>query len=1602
MVSVVANPRVVDPSVPVALSMTATDDIGVTSQGLTVNGTTVTLDAFGQATYTPVAPGVYTVVASAQDAAANNGTATTTFSVRDSSDTTPPQAAISTFLDLVVVSQPTDIVGTADDINLLEYTLSYTLGSAGTPVVFATGTSPVVNGTLGTLDPTMLKNGLYRIELQATDVNGASVTDDITVTVEGNMKIGVFALSFVDLQIPLGGIPITVTRSYDSRVKTQEDFGIGWDLAVSAGRLTHNRSPAEGWTAPPHKPVGWIDATEGLFVPCVRTGLSGTYEAPGKSHTTEVRLSDAESYSFKPNLTKAGRAGGGCLFDVEYQQTGGTAPGATLDVIGNRTVWYQFNTTTLYNDLTLAPFNPQRVLLTTYDGRVYEVDKDDGVVLVEDPRGNQLSTSNTGIYAYSGGQPIESVTFQRDVLGRIDGIVAPGSIFLDYVYDAQGDLVSFVDAGGYSTNFTYDSRHNLEDIFDPLGNRAIRSEYDTQGRLTATVDASGYRSTITHDLASRRETVTDRNGYTRYFDYDTRGNVVTETYPGNETISWTYDARDNQLTETNELGVTTTWGYDSHDRRTSEAMTVNGNLVQRTWAYDVLGNMTAETDPLGNTVSSTYDVRNLIQTRTVPGNGGSGFTSTFNYDVQGQLTKTCNPEGGCRTSTYDSHGRVTREVDERKVPTIYAYDTAGRMTTSTSTRSIAGGGVESLVTTYRYDARGLQTQTDASDGSSTQVLYDGRGLVTSRIDELARTTSYEYDTQGHLTLVRRPDQTTELTGYDAEGRITSRTDRMGRTRTIGYDPRGRMTSNSFDGASSTYTYDTAGRLTATTDRRGFTTTQLYDEAGRVTETRTPEHATTQYPTRRTYYDDAGRMTGVRDAKNRLTTYAYDSQGQLTLTTYPDSTTESAIYDSVGRVTSKTDRGGTEVQHGYDGMGNLTSVTNVAASETWIYAHDEQGNLTAITDPNAHTRTFAFDGQGREISRKFHIGSAQTRSYDERGNLTRRSMYDTSVGLGHTDFKYDTQDRLTQRNQADGKSVGFTYWPNGQRKTATDIRGGVTRYYYDTQDRLTYYEQPDGTSLSYGYDSAGNLTARTADVLTAQWTDGYSYDSEGRVTTVTAENPFTQVTEAYGLGYDATGQLTSLAYPNGLTTTYGYDAQDQLTRIQIADGTPTVVEQWDYARLADGNIDVITNLDGATQKYGYDAADRLTSEVLRDAQDALLHTRTYEYDPAGNRTRVTYASASGTGGFDQTATYDARDRLQTDGAVTFAWDEDGRMLSRSGSDGYALRWDSEDRLTQADYASGISEQHAYNPDGVLVETLITDNVGSSTRTAHLVDTRRPLTHVVADLYGSSRLRGSYLRSADLLLCRFQASAPQYYHSDHLGSVRRTTNTAGASTGEYRYTPFGVEVAESGGTAPGYLFAGERQDSLGILGFHRARMLSKEGVFLSIDPWSGEPSLPATLARHTYVGSNPINALDPSGLIQFTLVGVSLTVEINGNLHSVSTPNYAAQGSRVKSILESKRHYRTYREARRLIARGRFTGRGYEAHKIIPRQVFSRLRPELQRAITNGSGRWQDIPARIIKKNTKLHQQFTNAQREWWGFNGVTDQPSPGDRRGVGMR
>jgi hypothetical protein len=129
------------------------------------------------------------------------------------------------------ITAPLNVAGTASDPTLLSYTLTMTPVGGGATTTVTTGTTSVVSGVLGQLDPTLLADGSYILTLTATNAGGNTATTSETLEVSGHFKLGNFKLSFTDLTVPVAVIPITVGRTYDTlQANTSEDFGYGWRL----------------------------------------------------------------------------------------------------------------------------------------------------------------------------------------------------------------------------------------------------------------------------------------------------------------------------------------------------------------------------------------------------------------------------------------------------------------------------------------------------------------------------------------------------------------------------------------------------------------------------------------------------------------------------------------------------------------------------------------------------------------------------------------------------------------------------------------------------------------------------------------------------------------------------------------------------------------------------------------------------------------------------------------------------------------------------------------------------------------------------------------------------------------------------------------------------------------------------------------------------------------------------------------------------------------------------------------------------------------------------------------------------------------------------
>ena len=1441
-----------------------------------------------------------------------------------------PTASITSPTDGAVITMPTDIIGTATDAHFLRYRLELSEVDAAAGTRLASGTSPVANGVLGRLDPTLLENGLYRVRLIAEDVNGQVTVDERVYRIQGQAKVGPLALSFVDLQVPVSGIPITVIRSYDSRVKTSRDFGVGWSLLITTGTYRNNRRPGDGWS---------VTRAGGAF------GLPCSVVSEMRTHFTEVRLSDREFYLFHPRLSNLAPVVGGCVGRVVFDFIDGTVPGATLRTIGNADIIYTSGDSLTEfdgSDDTGRMFDPGQVRLTTSDGRVIDFDRVSGITRIEDPSGNALTITPAGIVHNSG----KSIAFIRDGLGRITRITAPNGSSLNYSYDSRGDLGAFIDQLGKETTFNYDPLHNLLGIRDPLGNLALRSEYDAGGRLIAIIDAEGNRIEFTHDIDGRQETVHDRLGRVTRHEYDAAGNIVATTDALNGHREFTYDDRGNQLTERDPLGRRSQTTYDAAGNALA-FIDFDGNTTR--FAYNARNQVLSVTDAEGRTTTNTYDNRGNLTAVTDP----EGGVTRHIYDAAGNAVSTTDPMGEVTRRTFDSRGRLVAFTDPAGTITNLTYDANGSRLTESR-----GGYLKQLA----YDAAGRLIRQTGPLGQLTTLTFDDApaGRLTAVRDPNGNITHFQYDTRGNTVAMLFADGSTDTSKYDAEGRTVSRTNRDGRVTGFAYDAVGRRTAIvNPDGTSISTTYDSVGRITSRVDERGNKTVYAYG-ANSQTVTDASGARTVHV------FDSKRRRVQMTDALGRTTGFELDSKGHVLRVALPDDSTRASTYDLAGRRIVDTDQTGRSTQFSYDASGRLSRVTDSAGGVT-RYSSDAVGNLTAATDAAGHTTRMEYDAADRPTRRIRPLGQSESFGYDANGNV----VFHVDFNGQTIEYAYDSNNRLIRKVLPGGAATTYAYSPDGLR-----TRAGGDEYTYDARGRLVQDHKRNGDVLSYTYDASGNRIS----VTTSAGTTHYAYDALSRLVSVTESAGITTYT------YDTVGNLTSTTNPNNIITTYAYDNRNHLT-LMTTNGPGGLLASYAYALDPAGRRTRVIEAGPATRArvvdYTYDAAGRLVRELIDGPGNLSDQDTTYAYDAVGNRLRKTAVNISGTS--EVLYSYDDNDRLLTETTtfepggsapdptegvaltvfgispvfagvvalglwltrrrsseagqrrvvfksfvtceligglallpafadlahaaaiararsealrpaqpevVTYTYDGNGNVLTRTTgllTDTYT--YDAESRLVVADVQIGpLSNRgvvsYTYDPDGARTSK----TVGGVT-TTFLVDKNRDLPQVLLETTGTETVQYTY--GNDLISQTRLGAGARFYQYDGQHSTRQLTDMAAVVTDMYDFDAFGVQIFGTGTTPNNYLYGGQQLDP--NIGFYylRARYYAQAtGRFLTTDPDGGNIFDPVSLHRYLYANADPVNNSDPSGESTGTFIDAAITAAIAGALAGAAIGAIAA--------------------------------------------------------------------------------------------------------------
>ena len=760
-------------------------------------------------------------------------------------------------------------------------------------------------------------------------------------------------------------------------------------------------------------------------------------------------------------------------------------------------------------------------------------------------------------------------------------------------------------------------------------------------------------------------------------------------------------------------------------------------------------------------------------------------------------------------------------------------------------------------TTYGYDVGGRNTVIENANHEITTYQYYDDGSVWKITDANQHTTEYFYDACGRLVKTLFPNNTCIKVTYYDDGKKETETDHANRVTTYYYYPSGRLQKVKY-GSSLLYMGDLKQDFVNRLKNRG-TDERLVYIFGKL-----PASIQAKIDS------SAAIDQEMLDAINR---HIIKNRDFYNPDRFP--VADACMSNETRNRIAKLENG-TILQDEIEELNRLLlkeyypqdmakSIKNGIDMETF-YVYDGMGNLISQTDANGHTTTFEYDSLGRRTQRKLPLGMTETYHYDYSGRL------DYSIDFKNQTTRYIYNDRsgLLEKRISDGTETSYTYTPSGMVETVTDPSGTVT-YRYDAMDRLVSQAGPNGT-LNYTYDGFGNRTS----VETPSGTVRYTYDVLNRLETV----KFGTKTTTYA--YDPAGNLERIEHANVMTTEYAYNEANQLTDVVHKTPLGEVIKSYHYTLGPTGLRTQVLEDTGRKVDYTYDDYYRLTCEKISDPASGIK-TIAYTYDNVGNRLSKT------ADGVTTACSYDANDRLISDGESSYNYDDNGNTISKTSANETAVYiYDSRNRLTEASITTSqgtTTVRYTYDANGNR-----TGKAADGVETRYLVDSNCEYAQVLEERDASGALIASYVYGNDLI-CQIRGEDTKYYLYDGQGSTRALVNQTGAVTDTYNYDAFGLILDKTGSTPNDYLYTGEQYDP--NIGFYylRARYMNPAvGRFVTMDAYQGSLYDPVSLHKYLYCNSDPVNNIDPSGNENIASVSANLSIRAHLARISASASTY----------------------------------------------------------------------------------------------------------------
>ncbi len=476
--------------------------------------------------------------------------------------------------------------------------------------------------------------------------------DPVSIT-DGN-----FSYNHRDIYIP-GGMPLSITRYYNSNDGWEGPFGHGWSfmpfasaVEVMKGAETHviirlgngfrlqYKSNEDGSFSPP---TGWsyqLSKNPSGYALNMGGGTVYSFDLTGKLLSITNKSSSQLSFSYD-NAGKVTK-----ISDIN-DRTLSFAYGANNKVrsivdFAGRTVSYGYNDS---DDLTSIT-NPEGGTLTCSYNSNHRL-----TALVDEREKTYLSQG------YDDRKRVATQTYAEGTAtfsyypswGSTQMGWQPGGQTHHYYYNSDGKVTQIYDSSTYVTRYMYyDLQLNLIQYADPDG-KSTYYTYDGNGRLTSIKDIFNQTTTIQYHTAfDLIKQIDFPSGSSITFAYDSGGNLISTTLPDASQVTFAYSSSGVTVTEPDGAS---TISYDANGYVTS--ITAKDG-VTTSYGYDSVGNAISMTNPSG-TSTYEYDKCNRLLKAVDP----SSNETLYGYDAHGNLTSIALADGTSYNFTYDDYNQLS-------------------------------------------------------------------------------------------------------------------------------------------------------------------------------------------------------------------------------------------------------------------------------------------------------------------------------------------------------------------------------------------------------------------------------------------------------------------------------------------------------------------------------------------------------------------------------------------------------------------------------------------------------------------------------------------------------------------------------------------------------------------------------------------------------------------------------------------------------------------------------------------------------------------------------------------------------------------------------